>query len=821
MTDKIRFHLLKPFSVKGNYKVVEKPIMEKLKETFFGKPRKLSEEEELGRRKRSSMPLIYLLAFIIVAGLLGSYIMSFADQLKMLMNAPVFTPTVSMKINSVLLSDYGNIYSKNYNIVNNFNLNSSNANVRTLTIKTTDAPISKDIYMITEPSYASARMDDFAFEFASNARKIGLNPIIMRNVFDISKISDGSIVLVPTGYPPDGLLEQYEKNRGRRIILVYVGILPESKILSTGGYAPLASFWKSIGVTFQTPNAIPKTLDYMRNPLYTANNADLAYGAVSIVSPKDSLWSFVFIPNSIDNGWEDGSSAAKDVLKVVSSYDKWASYSSTAVYDSPNTTRSFFYGSEKFSGSPHVFELITFEGSSAAGKATVMDIRSAIKDFKGTLYLQEKEGPSILAYSISNQNSNFELLSVGTTSQIVDTGMKMVAMSDNSTVDDVFTVNEVSLNSPIYFQYLNPRLRPYPYIFEVFGNERYARTYIEYGTLEVKIKPDFNNAKFSFSFYSQGKPTEVQSGKITFRDKVFTFNGSRSTYELNLFDYFGSSAPVGSYNFTVEAGKAKVVSTVVRPETTGIGRLASPLNIMMVVVAVLIYVGGMFFKKNDDVMYGLDVPDFPSIDAIKIPLNSSVFVNMIEEINEFYKWTYTPVSIQDIKRQLSTLYFKGNRIYANDFNIEYIMDILKKKGYIKEELDFYGLVSWEKDSGFTIKQLSMFRKLRDICIDNTIPFSEIGRTRGYHVELKLMWNSFFIYFYEPKELKYIKDNFRKLVKDGLVFVVVEDEVSKREFLDSISDGGSLSSTLKFYIDSGDVILTTMDELEKKLKQMKG
>ncbi|MCX6773747.1 MAG: hypothetical protein NTY68_01985, partial [Candidatus Micrarchaeota archaeon] len=166
-------------------------------------------------------------------------------------------------------------------------------------------------------------------------------------------------------------------------------------------------------------------------------------------------------------------------------------------------------------------------------------------------------------------------------------------------------------------------------------------------------------------------------------------------------------------------------------------------------------------------------------------------------------------------------YFKGSRIYANDFNVEYIMDILKKRGFVKEELDFYGLVSWEKDSGFTIKQLSMFRKLRDICIDNTIPFSEIGRTKGYHVELKLMWNSFFIYFYEPKELKYIKDNFRKLVKEGLMFIVVEDELSKRQFLDSISDGGGFSSTLKFYIDSGDVILTTMDELEKKLKQMKG
>ncbi|MCX6774343.1 MAG: hypothetical protein NTY68_05110, partial [Candidatus Micrarchaeota archaeon] len=425
MKDNIRFHLLKPFSVKSNYKVVEKPVIERLKESLFGKPRKLSEDEVLIRKKRSNMPIFYMIAFIIVVFLIGSYIMNVAEQLKLLMNAPVYPPVVLMKINSVLFSDYGNIYSKNYNVVNDFNLSALNSNNRNLTIQTTDAPISRDIYVITEPNYASTRMDDFTFDFAVNAKKIGLNPIIMKDVFDISKMPEGSILVVPTGYPPEGLLEQYEANKNRRIIFIYVGIQPEKEILNTGNSAP-TSFWNNIGVSFQTPSTIPKTLDNMRNPLYTVNNVNAAgmiYGAVSLVSPKDSSWLFVFIPNSIDNGWDSGSAAANDTLKVVSSYDKWASYSSTVAYDNPQTNRSSFYGSDMFSGSPYVFELIKFEGSNAKGKAYVLDIRSALKDFKGALYLQEKEGPSILAYSISNQASNFEFAPESTTSQTMDSGM--------------------------------------------------------------------------------------------------------------------------------------------------------------------------------------------------------------------------------------------------------------------------------------------------------------------------------------------------------------------------------------------------------------
>jgi len=820
MKDKILFHLLKPFSAKHNYKVVEKPILERFKESIFGKPRKAGEEGVAARPKRG-FQLFYILAFVLVVSLFGYYIMGFVDQLKSLMNAPVYAPEVSMNVSGVLFSDYGNIYNKGLNVVNTISLNASNTNANTLTIRTTETPISRDIYVITEPSYASTRMDSFVFGFASSARAFGLNPVVMGNVFDISTVADGSIILVPTGYPPEGLLEQFEANRHKRIVLVYVGILPESKILASGGYAPLSQFWSGVGISFQNPSSIPKTLDSMRNPLYTVSGASQMYGAVSVISPKDSAWTFVFVPNSIDNGWDDGSSAAKDIMKVVSSYDSWASYSTTSSYARPPLGAPLFFGSGMFSGPSHMFELITFRGSGPGGNISVMDTRSAMRDFRGTLYLQEKEGPSILAYSISRQPSNFELVSIGTTSQSIDQQMSMVALGQNGTVDDAFPISEVSLNSPIYFPYIKAELKPSPYVFEVSGKERYARTYVEYGVLETRLTPDFNEAKFLFSFYSQGKPTEVQGGKITYKDKVFSFTGRRSSYEINMFDYFGGSVPVGSYNFTVEAGNSRLVVTAVRPETTGIGRLASPLNIGMVVVAALIYVGGIFFKRQEEVVYGLDVPDFPAIEAIKIPLNSSIFVNMIDDINEFYKWSYTPVSIQDIKRQLSTLYFRGNRIFANDFNIEYIMDILKKRGLVKEELDFYGLVSWEKDSGFTIKQLAMFRKLRDMCIDNTIPFSEISRTKGYHVELKLMWNSFFIYLYEPKELKYIKDNFRKLVKEGLIFIVVEDEISKREFLDSVSDGGSLSSALKFYIDSGDVILTTLDELEKKLKQMKG
>jgi hypothetical protein len=829
MKDKVRLQLLKPFEVKYRLKRVEKPLLEAIRESIFGRRVARKGEEEAPKKPINFVNYVPVLVGLLVFFGIILFISSFASQISALLNVQPVPPYGSMDIKGVQYADYGSYENKQNAVVNVINLSASENSTSALTVYVTDRPLSKDVYLVLprsiQPGGNESRLDEFVFQFSKSATASGLNPVVV-NGLDLSRVPDGSTVMVPYDYPQDELVSQFSQNRMKYITFMYIGVMPDFKINPDGNQAPLMPFWNSLGISFQVQTDIQIKALNMRNALYVASDATKVYDAVSIIAPKNSNWNMVFIPNSLDNGWDDGKSAAMDAFKVASSFDKWAAFMpGPVVMANPAIGKSHYFGSDMFKLGSHVFELIRFDVYNPKNVSfSTLDIRSALKDYAGSLYAQDTEAPKLLAYSISGQGSRLELIADGTVGADSDPTMSMSVIAANGTEDDKVHLDQSNLNSPIYYQYVKNELGAAPYIFDVSGSERYARTYIQFGGLDVKVIPNFNDAAFVFNFSSQGRPQEVESATVTCTscgNRSYSFTGRRTNFKVSMSDYFNGAVPVGKYNFTVQAGSFKTVITVSRPDTTGLGRVFNTTNILVGIVSLLIYFAGVFLTRKEELVFGIDVPDFPSIEAIRIPLSRNTFLKLFEDINEFYKWNYTPVSIQDIKRQLSSIYYKGSRIYASDFNIEYIMDILKKEGDVKEENDFYGLMSWEKDSGFTIKQLSMFRSLRDMCIENTVPFSEIGRSKGYHVELKLMWNSFFVYFYEPKEIKYIKDNFRGLVKNGLVFIVFEDDASKRDFLDAISDGSRLSSTLKFYIDTGDVMLMTLSELESKLKQLKG
>ncbi len=829
MKDKIRLQLLRPFEVKYRLKKVEKPLLEGISESLFGKRRKGGGEEEEKKPINIINYIPIMVGLLVFIGLFF-FISSFASEINAIFNMQPPAPYGSMEIKGVQYADYGNYADKKSSLVNIISLSASANATSTLNIYVTERPLSKDIYIILPRSISTgrneSRLDEFVFQFVRMAKKAGLNPVVLNNA-DLSRIAEGSTVMVPFGYPPEGIISQFGENRAKRITFMYIGALPDVQVMGDGSEAQLMTFWRSIGVSFQSqPEGEIKALS-MRNALYTlGGDATTIFDAVSIIQPKNCGWEMVFVPNTLENGWDSAKGAAMDALKVSSAFDEWAGFApGAAAIANPVQGTYRYFGSEKFKLGGHVFELIRYDISNSKNVSfSVIETRSAIKDYAGALYAQESGAPKLLAYSISGQGSRFELVASGTVGAASDVDMKMSVLAANGSEEDERDIDQSNLNTPIYYQYINSGLGTVPYVFEVSGRERYARTFIQFGGLDVRVIPKFNDALFTFNFSSQGNPQEVASATVTCNscnNKSYSFTGRRTNFVVSMSDYFSGSVPVGKYNFTVEVGEYKTVLTVTRPDTTGLGRLFSTTNIIIGIVSLLIYFAGVVLARKDEMAFGIDIPDFPSIDAIKIPLGRDAFVKMFEDINTFYKWRYTPVSIQDIKRQLSNIYYRGSRIYASDFNIEYIMDMLKKEGYVKEEMDFYGLTSWEKDSGFSVRQLAMFRSLRDMCIENIIPFSEIGRTKGYHAELKLMWNSLFLYFYEPKEIRYIKENFRKLIKGGLVFILFEDETSKKGFLDSISDGSRLSSALKFYIDTGDLMIMTMGELENKLKQLKG
>ena len=286
---------------------------------------------------------------------------------------------------------------------------------------------------------------------------------------------------------------------------------------------------------------------------------------------------------------------------------------------------------------------------------------------------------------------------------------------------------------------------------------------------------------------------------------------------------FGDDVPVGDYPVVVQIPGVGEASFVIKKiPSTGIGRLFTLPNLLILIVSGIIFAFGYLFAKKEETVYRINIPEFAPIDYDEAKIKTKDFLSIFEEVEKFYKWKYVPLTLQELKSGFSLKQINGKKLNVTTFNLEFLLRKLEEKGLVKEELGYYGLTEWEKKAKMTMTQLALYRKLRDICVLNVIPFtSRINISKGYHTKIKLSWNDVYVYYFDadPKAVKFILDNAPLYAKKGLVFILFKDDEAKRLFLDLIRNDHEQSSIMEFLIKSGSVYLLTIDEFEEKVKSM--
>jgi hypothetical protein len=323
-------------------------------------------------------------------------------------------------------------------------------------------------------------------------------------------------------------------------------------------------------------------------------------------------------------------------------------------------------------------------------------------------------------------------------------------------------------------------------------------------------------------FEIAGKPTKIGQAVISstsFGDyQAIVKNSDRAVLDLS--KYFGGSIPAGNYTFKVDIqGLGTIEVNVYRAPALGITRLFSIERMIMFLIAGIIYAAGFLIKRNEELPYSIDVPDFAPVEYNTLQLTEEEILKSFDTISDYYKWKYIPLKLEEIKRGIS-MYLGRTDLIINDFNLEIVLATLEREGLIEEESGFYIKKEWLK-TGFTKEQLVAFRLIRDAAISNAVQFKNLTRSLP-NTKLMFPWQEFWIYLYSSVDKERIVETVIQNVyknPDALHVIVVHDQEEAYTFHTLLSTGRKKDALLKAYIDNGIVFMFTTQELVDKINQL--
>ncbi|MEM4194850.1 MAG: hypothetical protein QXY05_00925 [Candidatus Anstonellales archaeon] len=795
-----KFEVEKKYTHVKRFKEIKKSDLQLFLEALFKKKEEKKpelREEEKREEKLSAVKIIVIGLFL--------FILILAGIIFYILSLPPIVPHAEEKIPAHFINvlksgtaSYGAEFSPRTVAYSILETNATNIKLNFYT-----SPVSNQVFILECGKYQSQNNYPYFEGVLKNS--------LEEKGFSVGKISaeealsipEGAVVIAPCGkFPKELMVPEFSSFVRRGNTFVYIGLEPNQAIDLDGSLTSVpSSFWKTFNINFErvgmTCNAS------LKDPLYKAGS--LIRGCISVVDYGEG--SIIFVPQALDVGWDSGTHAAEDVEKILSGTE-WLKPKYESSLTTNQTNILVFVDSEK-TGYLKVYS------TTDKGELTYAVFRQIFTDVAGELYVSE--GPAVLSPTLSGAPLNFHAF-------INDGGEQRSLFLDVVNLQGE-NVEKISLgvhplSSDFIFSYAGT-LPEGAYLCEINdGQKAYARGIFSISPIEIKTQTNFMESKYTFSFFVGDKKVSLRNVKIKFRDKTYQYSNVNSV-ELDLSREFGGPTPTGSYDFIFTIGGEQKTVTVVRRETGGLSTIFTPLNILLFSIALAIVAIGVYFARKEEAPYALDIPAFPPIEKIKIPIKRKEVLEIFKKVNDFYKWKYTPLKLAEIKGGFKSIYYQGKPIYLSDYNLEFILDKLERRGDVKSYLEYYGLTEWEKESGRSIPVLCMFRAIRDICVVNAIPFSDLGRAKDCDTKLKVIGQDFYINFYEKGRMTEVMKNSTECAKKGVSIILFGSQEEKESFIPYVYSPNRLSGILKFYVESGDVLLLTVDELRKKIKEIKG
>jgi len=709
-----------------------------------------------------------------------------------------------------------------------------NLNNYTVKLTTYNEKLPSQVFMLESDRDEATTYPDFLRALRSNLakRKIMLNSITEKQ---LETIPEGAIVVVPSSYVPASLIGigssvTMDNLADRGVVVIYIG-QPFTQFLN-GTSTPLPTPQEKVSalpVGFESRTDLNPTDDFqLFQPLYRVTarggwKSTMIYGCVSVA--KKGNGGFIFIPETLDGGWRDPNAAAEDVSRII--FDTpWAEPTGAPrVYEFANSTN--YSGTSYFFSNPFRGENVSvkaeFIGYSSASAYPVQEtlVSYQRKAQLGELYIQG--GVKIVPTSISGLQAR-----LNAKLQEPEPGQRdllLVVLSSNGTEVQTITENDVSLQGekPIDMPIEADRGE---YLVRLVDDQDnvYAQSYMKVVSIDVTYVGVSTQRRsvYFFDVTRDGTPVSLADVTIKVDDGQFGTYDFKTVQQIavDVGSYTGGDyLPYGNHTFEFTTGGLTVKVPVSRIEPPN--PLKNPLFWVTAILTLGIVGVGIIFARQETTYFAIDIPDFPPVARTKVPLSPDVILSIFQKVNENYRWQNTPLTSVEIKNGFKDIFYKGRPVYVTDYNVEYLLEELEKKRLVKESMGYYGLETWEEKTSHTINYLAMMRRLRDICVNNAVPFTSLGESEVADSEITVVGQQMFLHFFEKSgSAKTVIQRVLSTLSKGITIILFKSDAEKAVFQSTIQSASLAPLILRMESDSGSILFLTSEEFEKMLVEFK-
>ncbi len=712
--------------------------------------------------------------------------------------------------------------------------NSSNLDSAQLSLRVYDKPVPSQIFVL---SGERSRADSYPIFRKSLEKYLGQDGFSVSDLDPayLDRLPANSVLIVPSGYMPRSLLGYtnpdftFNDLIDRGVVVVYIGLRFDRFYLDDNGIILQTdkNIFDKLGLRFQpvrtgySPADINATslFDPTYEVISTNRPSKVIFAAVSVLDAGNG-GAFVALPQTLDTGWSsNGDLAARDVANIVSEF-VWmtpvaSAYQTIALNDSPSAP--FFIYTSPYAN----------EGQYARFVSTAIfnDTKEKIGYGKNFIVWKRQNGELFSRSGIEVVSSYITDMPISLSADFRDpeSGMKVLYIQTLKNGEimrppEALDKKEISLGSLFQFDY-NPDLEPGVYLLRIVDvtGRIYAKSVLAIPDISIDVeKKDFARGDFQFSITSGARQ------KIKFSSASVAMNGmdERSYSSSDLMEYVTGPLDPGNYTFTIIAGLRSgrgITKEVTLPYVLSKTFLDDPVFLGLGLLAVIIFGAGVFLRIPEKEMFGLDIPDFPPIASIKIPIKKDTVISIFRQVNKDYSWEYMPLKLSEIKNAFRKLSHNGKSIIIGDYNLERVLDRIEKMDLVFNAFEFYGLSEWVPQSGRSAQYLCMFRQLRDIFVNSAVRFSPMLESEDYDIKF-IAGQEVYVHIFDLKNEVEIKAF--NTVSLGLTVIVFERDYDLDKFFASLSSTDDIKVNLKMELYQGRLKLVTVGKFSEFLKEIK-
>ena len=836
-----RFELKRKYQYTSLYRVKDRPPADRLKDAIklLLTPKKKKAETKPSKQPPGGFNYMVFGAFVFIAIILLAFAWIYLSVEVLRPGLTVFQPQVEKaSISNIIeggdILTTGERGAVRYLAAVMVDYNTTNLKNYSVTLWSYPNRIPSEVFILNTEKLEATTYPDFVRALRVNlaTRQMILNEISIKQ---LETLPHGAVVIIPSGVIPKemlGLDSQISINKlaERGVVVIYMG-QPFTQMLNGTSVPTPKKIIDELPFLFDESASL-QTEDgfHLFQPLYRVSprsgwRGDLVYGSVSVAGKGDGA--FVFLPQTLDGGWRgDAENAAEDVSRIIFE-TAWAQpYGEPTTYSFSNQTN--YSGNQYFFtapfDSPHASVKAEFVGHPHAGNFTVEQMLFIHLDRESESTLLIEQGGKVVSANITNDpvriNAQLREPEPG------QPNMYLVVVDGKGNDAQIIPVDRVSVQADRSFDVLIYLDRG-EYIVNLMDDEAnlYASTYMKIVSIDIDYQGTDSQRRsiYRFSITMDGAPRSLSDVSITVDGGQYgTYQFSDvSNIRLDLGQYTGGEQlPLGEHTFDFTSGALKLTVPVVHARAKTI--FDEPIFWITVILSGGLAALGAFFAKPETVFFALDVPDFPPVTRTKIPLTPEIVLSVFDKVNENYRWENTPLTPSEIKNGFKDIFVHGKPVYITDFNVEYLLEELKKKNLVGESLGYYGLRSWENKSKHSIAYLSLMRRLRDICVNNAIPFTGLDESKEADSVITVVGQQMPIHFYDKKrDVETFLGRLMPSMGHGISIILFKNDADKESFQHLISSSPTVAPLIiKMESDSDSLQLLTDDELENMLIEFK-